>query len=133
MTDTTQTDTTHLSEERDSAEGARAIGVRWLDTPPTRLQTAAAFGVPFARGTVESTAGLTLSDETGETVPAQFWPTATWPDGSLKWAGVAVARPASGYVVTDAGGAADAPGSADAAAAAAETAAETATESLSVS
>lgn len=133
MTDTTQTDTTHSAPTLDADPAAGGIGVRWLDTPPTRLQTASAFGVPFARGTVESTAGLTLSDETGETVPAQFWPTATWPDGSLKWAGVAVARPASGYVVTDAAGAADAPGSADAAAAAAETAAETATETLSVS
>ncbi|MFP3588780.1 Tat pathway signal sequence domain protein, partial [Paraburkholderia sp. SIMBA_055] len=31
----------------------------------------------------------------GETRPAQFWPLATWPDGSVKWAGVAV--PASPF------------------------------------
>ena len=99
--DTTQTDTTHATAQLDSA-GDPAILVRWLDTAPTRLQAAAAFGVPFARGTVGSAAGLALQDETGDSVPAQFWPTATWPDGSLKWAGVAVAQAATGYVVTDA-------------------------------
>lgn len=105
MTDITQTDTTQSTTKTEPANEraiARDIDVRWLDAPPERLQTASAFGVPFTRGQVESTGNLTLADETGQILPAQFWPMATWPDGSLKWAGVAVAQPAQGYVVSDA-------------------------------
>ena len=38
----------------------------------------------------------------GAAVPAQFWPLATWPDGSLKWVGAAIGAtdaPAAGYAV----------------------------------
>ena len=47
---------------------------------------AVAWGMPWRRGEVEASAGFRLGG-----VPVQSWPLATWPDGSLKWSGHAVA------------------------------------------
>jgi hypothetical protein len=80
-----------------------AVGLRWLDgAPPPALPAGTTWGMPFPRGTVADVAELALTDGDGTPVPAQFWPLATWPDGSLKWAGAAVGAttaPASGYAV----------------------------------
>jgi hypothetical protein len=38
--------------------------------------------------------GFTLVDATGQTLPLQTWPLAYWPDGSLKWSGLATVTPA---------------------------------------
>jgi hypothetical protein len=86
MTDTTtQTVTTH-----------------WLGgEAPAALPPGAAFGVPFPRGAARGLAGLRLVDAAGAPTPAQFWQLASWPDGSLKWAGVAPARLADGLRVVD--------------------------------
>lgn len=66
------------------------IPLRWLDDEtPAALPDGATFGVPVPRGSVGSASELSLSAD-GSAVPAQFWPLATWPDGSVKWAGVAV-------------------------------------------
>ena len=43
------------------------------------------FGVPFAQGELQDASLLTLDDGT----PADAWTNATWPDGSVKWAGMA--------------------------------------------
>ncbi|GMA27869.1 Tat pathway signal sequence domain protein [Arenivirga flava] len=65
--------------------------LRWLDgEPPAWLPAGATWGLPLPRGTVADAAGLRLTDPSGAAVPAQFWPLATWPDGSLKWAGAAI-------------------------------------------
>ena len=67
------------------------IPLRWLDdAPPARLGGGATWGVPLPRGVVASTGRLGLREVGGDAVPAQFWPLATWPDGSVKWAGCAV-------------------------------------------
>lgn len=66
------------------------IPLRWLDdAAPAQLPDGATFGVPVPRGSVGSASELSLAAD-GSAVPAQFWPLATWPDGSVKWAGVAV-------------------------------------------
>lgn len=65
-------------------------------TPPLRLklhnETTQAWsgkpvtsGVMLPRGAVHTTASLMLTDGAGANVPAQFLPTALWPDHSLKW------------------------------------------------
>ena len=43
------------------------------------------FGVPFAQGEVKNVTSLGLSDNT----PIDAWVNARWPDGSVKWAGIA--------------------------------------------
>ena len=83
------------------------IPLRWLDdAPPARLPGGATWGVPLARGTVSSPGQLGLREVDGDAVPAQFWPLATWPDGSVKWAGCAVGAleaPSQYELVVDAG------------------------------
>src|SRR5690606_18847953 len=57
---------------------------------------------PLASGAVADAASLSVVDAAGAPVPAQTWPLATWPDGSVKWAGVALGaggEPAEGYRV----------------------------------
>src|SRR3954469_14946493 len=67
------------------------VSVQWLDrTPPTTTQ-GVSWGVPWPRGAVAKGAMFRLTDGKGGDVPAQSWPTAYWPDGSLKWTGHAIA------------------------------------------
>jgi hypothetical protein len=69
---------------------AEPLTLHWLDGTPSGLPGGTTFGVPFARGTVTGVDTLDLTSAGGEAVAFQAWPTATWPDGSLKWAGIAV-------------------------------------------
>ncbi|WP_205864650.1 Tat pathway signal sequence domain protein [Planctomonas sp. JC2975] len=116
MNETTmqQTSTAAATASTD-ASGAPFDGVRvhWLgDRPPGELEAAVTFGVPLPRETVASVDGLEVVDEAGAPVAAQLWPLATWPDGSLKWAGVATADARDGYRVVQASGAGSVDGSA---------------------
>jgi hypothetical protein len=79
------------------------IDLHWLDgTAPLALPGGTTWGVPLHRGQVRGTGELALTDAGGAPVPAQFWPLATWPDGSLKWVGAAIGATdsaADGYAV----------------------------------
>ncbi|MCD0447288.1 hypothetical protein LO763_27100 [Glycomyces sp. A-F 0318] len=79
------------------------VPLRWLDdAAPDLAIGGAACGVPFTAGAVLDTADLAVRDDAGAPVRAQTWPLATWPDGSVKWAGVALGadrEPAHGYRV----------------------------------
>ncbi|WP_318244815.1 exo-rhamnogalacturonan lyase family protein [Microbacterium pullorum] len=67
------------------------VPLRWLDdTAPAHLPGGTVWGAPLPRGTVASPDELRLRRVGGDAVPAQFWSLATWPDGSLKWAGAAL-------------------------------------------
>ncbi|MEE2522345.1 Tat pathway signal sequence domain protein [Pseudarthrobacter sp. J75] len=78
--------------------------ISWLDGgAPADLNGGTTWGMPFARGTVADAAALEIRDADGRPVASQAWPLATWPDGSLKWAGLALAAsesPSSSYSVT---------------------------------
>jgi hypothetical protein len=68
----------------------RDIPLRWLDdTAPAFLPGGTTWGFPLPRGAVSDASELRLRDD-DRALPAQFWPLATWPDGSLKWAGAAL-------------------------------------------
>ncbi|MCR2826024.1 exo-rhamnogalacturonan lyase family protein [Microbacterium sp. zg.Y909] len=70
---------------------AVTVPLRWLDeVPPARLPGGSVWGLPLPRGAAASPEALRLRRVGGDAVPAQFWPLATWPDGSLKWAGAAL-------------------------------------------
>ena len=72
-----------------NAFGTDQITVRPLPGREAAVQQGASWGVPFAKGTVRPDALFSLTDAAGAAVPAGTWPLAYWPDGSLKWLGVA--------------------------------------------
>ncbi|MDR0902299.1 MAG: Tat pathway signal sequence domain protein, partial [Opitutaceae bacterium] len=76
-----------------TAARAQDISLRWLDETPPARNTGASFGVPWPQGAVARDAAFTLSAD-GRALPVQTWPLAYWPDGSLKWSGVATVVPA---------------------------------------
>jgi hypothetical protein len=65
------------------------VPVRWLGDTPAPLVTGVSFGVPWPRGAVPKTQAFALTAADGRNLPVQTWPLAFWPDGSLKWVGVA--------------------------------------------
>jgi hypothetical protein len=78
------------------------VPLRWLDdTAPDLALAGVTCGVPLAPGAVLDPADLAVLDGSGTPVPAQTWRLAAWPDGSVKWAGVALGagEPADGYRV----------------------------------
>lgn len=79
------------------------VPLRWIDdAPPGTLPAGATLGAPLPRGAVTDLTELGIRDDDDRPVPAQLWPLATWPDGSVKWTGVALSstsEPSSGYRV----------------------------------
>ena len=59
-----------------------------------RQDKAVSFGVPFDKGEVFPENKLRLSAESGEDIPIDTWTLAYWPDGSVKWGGIAGVIPA---------------------------------------
>lgn len=59
--------------------------LRWLDGAAPKVHAGATWGVPWARGSQPAGATFALRSASGEALPVQSWPLATWPDGSLKW------------------------------------------------
>lgn len=60
-----------------------SVELSWLEGRPG-LMTGATFGVPWPRGALRKDQAFVLSGDEGD-LPCQSWPTAYWPDGSLKW------------------------------------------------
>lgn len=72
------------------------VPLHWLDTRPTR-PTGVTFGICWPQGALPRSQAVTLRREAGEAIPTQSWPLAYWPDGSVKWLGLAaVLGPADG-------------------------------------
>lgn len=78
------------------AQGAYAKGatpvtdLRWLDGEAPAAHDGATFGVPWPRGALKPSQSFRIVSKSGEEAPAQSWPIAYWPDGSLKWSAHAV-------------------------------------------
>lgn len=71
-----------------SPNGARSIS--WLDGSPPEAQTGSVWGLPWPEGTLAKNEALALKNEAGNSIPLQSWPTAYWPDGSIKWTAHAI-------------------------------------------
>ena len=72
------------------------VPLGWLDGAPPASDAGVSFGVPLVRGSVPKGQAFALSTAEGRSLPVQTWPLAYWPDGSIKWIGVAtVAGPAA--------------------------------------
>lgn len=65
--------------------------INWLEGSISDLKQGTAFGVPWPMGAHPAGTEFTLRSSSGEPIPLQTWKTATWPDGSLKWTGHAIA------------------------------------------
>jgi hypothetical protein len=66
-----------------AAAAADGAALAWLEGAPS-FSAGTTFGVPWPRGAVRKDEDFTI-DGAGGDVPAQSWPLAYWPDGSLKW------------------------------------------------
>src|SRR5690625_10008 len=62
------------------------LNLKWLDRQPTR-STGITWGVPWKKGVLDRHEPISLSDTNGKKTSVQTWPTAFWPDGSVKWTG----------------------------------------------
>jgi hypothetical protein len=77
------------------------VPLRWLEGAPAAL-VGTTWGVPWPRGTLARGQELSLTTAAGQAVPVQSWPTAFWPDGSVKWTANAIGAepsPAEEYVL----------------------------------
>jgi YetA-like protein len=74
------------------SSGSSNVILSWLDKTPPLFPSGICWGVPFGRGDVAATTTFSLSAG-GKNLPLQSWPLASWPDGSIKWAGFATVVP----------------------------------------
>jgi hypothetical protein len=70
------------------------VSLHLLDGKALGLESGVSFGVPWPQGTVARNTTFSLRDSQGKALPVQTWPLAYWPDGSLKWSGLATVVPA---------------------------------------
>ncbi|MBR0434321.1 MAG: hypothetical protein IJK15_11610 [Bacteroidaceae bacterium] len=68
--------------------------LHWIGKTPATAKPVS-FGIPFLKGEMKPTDGFRLTTDKGEIIAADFWPTAYWPDGSVKWGGFAAVVPGS--------------------------------------
>ena len=66
------------------------IPLHWLDGAP-QAQQPVSFGIPFSQGELRDVSALTLDHG----IATDAWVNAQWPDGSVKWAGLAAVVPAN--------------------------------------
>ncbi|MCR4994931.1 MAG: hypothetical protein K6A32_06100 [Bacteroidales bacterium] len=66
--------------------------LHWIGQTPAGDRPVS-FGIPFRKGEMKAKDAFILTTDKGVTVPADFWPTAYWPDGSIKWGGFAAVVP----------------------------------------
>ena len=66
--------------------------LHWIGKTPVADQPVS-FGIPFRKGEMKPTDDFILRTDQGVAIPADFWPTAYWPDGSVKWGGFAAVVP----------------------------------------
>jgi hypothetical protein len=65
----------------------RAVHLNWLSETPS-LPVGVTWGIPWPEGELRRGERFVLAgagDEGEERIPVQTWPTAYWPDGSVKW------------------------------------------------
>ncbi len=75
------------------------VPLQWVGDAPRQAQ-GVSFGVPFDRGLVQPDTPLRLTTDGGEEVDIDTWTLAYWPDGSVKWQGVAAVIPAGAEALT---------------------------------
>lgn len=79
-----------------TGSGDDGILLRNLDGRNFAVSQGNSFGVPFPKGTVRPDDVFTVTDLDGSEIETASWPLAYWPDGSLKWLGIANVAPETG-------------------------------------
>ncbi|MBN2233646.1 MAG: Tat pathway signal sequence domain protein [Opitutales bacterium] len=69
----------------ESFENQSPYTLRWLEGQVPVVQSGTTWGLPWPKGKYPKTTTFSLKSGNGAPVPLQTWPTAYWPDGSLKW------------------------------------------------
>ncbi|WP_020387483.1 hypothetical protein [Kribbella catacumbae] len=87
------------------------VKLSWLEGRPNTAAVAT-WGTPWPKGSVTADQTFALTAADGSAVPVQSWPTAYWPDGSLKWSAHAIAADAPAHSYTLTAGTAAAPATA---------------------
>lgn len=72
---------------------AGEVALNLLDGKALPIDSGVSFGVPWPQGAVKKTDTFALASK-GKPLPAQSWPLAYWPDGSIKFIGLATVVPA---------------------------------------
>ena len=62
----------------------------WLEGEEPLASVGTTWGQPWAQGVLNAKQALKLTNQVGQNIPLQTWPTAYWPDGSIKWTAHAV-------------------------------------------
>lgn len=75
---------------------AEPVTLNWLGAQPPAQPTGVSWGVPWPRGAVRPDQAFTLTTAGGQALPVQTWPLAYWPDGSIKWSGLATVAGGAG-------------------------------------
>ncbi|MFI9583285.1 Tat pathway signal sequence domain protein [Streptomyces sp. NPDC052236] len=82
--------------ETGSAAADAPVTIDWLEDGGLGAAPGSTFGVPWPKGAHAADTAFALATVEGKDVPVQTWPTAYWPDGSLKWTAHAVGPEAAG-------------------------------------
>lgn len=65
------------------------VEIGWLSGSAPDLPCGVSWGVPWPEGKVREGQGFMLRSAGGQQLPLQSWTMAYWPDGSVKWTGLA--------------------------------------------
>ena len=77
-----------------TAPTAHEVALAWLGGEPPLTPVGVSLGIPWPRGAMPKDTPLAVRTADGKVVPSQTWPLAYWPDGTVKWSGLAVAATA---------------------------------------
>ena len=69
-----------------------SVPLSLLGNGPLTMSTGVSWGVPWAQGAIARGSNFNLGAQ-GSSLPLQSWPLAYWPDGSIKWTGLATVLP----------------------------------------
>jgi hypothetical protein len=72
------------------AQSVEPVKLNWLDGHPPAIPQSVSWGVPWPKGQVQKSDSLVLKAADGKVIPAQTWPLAYWPDGSVMWSGSSI-------------------------------------------
>ena len=68
---------------------AQTVELKNLKSRDAQVRQGSSLGVPFPKGQVQPSQKITLTAQDGTAVPSENWTLGYWPDGSVKWMGVA--------------------------------------------
>lgn len=78
-----------LAAQPQQSKAQQTAELQWLGDSPPAYPIGVSWGVPWPEGEVPKDAEFELHTSAGRELPVQTWPTAYWPDGSVKWSGLA--------------------------------------------